>query len=233
MSILAVLLVHAGILAVLLSGFAVQAVRAAKKEPGIITIDIKPPPPPVVEDKVAVTQAPEGAAAPANIKSRATPVYAPKAKIPLPKQTKIIAAEKPLEGNDSSNGATDTRGEGTGAGGTGDGTGSGGQGAGSGGGNTITRAEKIAGRITQRDYPKGFPRRRGVEEVVIVRYTVLPNGRTANCKTMQSSGNAALDASTCQLVEARFRYTPARNASGDTVPDVTGWKQVWWVGKRR
>ncbi|WP_164115700.1 energy transducer TonB [Sphingorhabdus sp. Alg239-R122] len=234
LSIAATLVIHVGIVAVLVSGFAVQAVRAAKKTPTIVTVNIAPPPPPpVIEDKRAHTTAPEGRASAANMKSRATNVAAPKVKVPLPAKTDIVAAKKPMDADDTSTGASNEPGKGTGAGGAGDRTGSGGQGDGTGGGNIIARAQKISGQITQRDYPKGYSRRKGVEETVVINYTVMPNGRVADCRTVQSSGNPALDTSTCQLVTKRFRYSPARNAAGKAVSDVTGWKQVWWIGKRR
>ncbi len=231
-SALCVLAIHVGILLALIYGLHAQPSENGDEITSIVTIDVQPPAIAHM-DSIVETETPAGTASPANVKSRASEVVAPKANIPLPTKTDITAAQKPMDADDISTGAADEPGEGTGAGGAGDGTGSGGQGDGTGGGNIIARAQKISGQITQRDYPKGHPRRKGVEEVVVVHYTVLPTGRVANCRTAQSSGNPALDMSTCQLVTARFRYRPARNASGKAVPDVTGWKQVWWVGKRR
>ncbi|MDE0879066.1 MAG: hypothetical protein OSB00_10455 [Sphingomonas bacterium] len=48
-----------------------------------------------------------------------------------------------------------------------------------------------------------------------------------------SSGVASLDATTCKLVEKRFRYTPARNAAGTAVAEERGWRQRWWLDGER
>ena len=232
---LVVLGVHAALIAVLVSGFGVEIVQQMRSEPTITTIDIQPPPPPpppAREDKTAETRAPEGAAAPKNITSRATEVFAPPPPIPLPRKTVIVAAPDPMLGSDASTGAADEKGPGTGAGGLGTGTGSGGQGDGTGGGNRIADAKYLSGAIRERDYPKGLPRVPGTVETVIVRYNVLPSGRVSGCKVTQSSGNPPLDASTCRLIEQRFRYSPARNAAGEAMSDIKGWKQIWWTGKR-
>ncbi len=231
LSVTAVIFLHIGVIALLLIGFTVAAPPQLVKDAGLVTITITPPPPPLVEDKIAVTAAPEGAASPANIKSRATTVVQPKPAVVIPSRTKVIAAPEPRDGGDNDSGAADDIGPGSGAGGEGNGTGSGNSGDGTGGGNTILRARKIAGEITQRDYPEGLPRRTGVREQVTAFYIVLPTGRVTNCKVAQSSGNPALDDATCRLIKERFRYTPAHNAAGEAVFDQTGWEQRWCVGR--
>ena len=110
-------------------------------------------------------------------------------------------------------------------GGSASGGGSGGSGAGGGG---ITRARWASGSITNRDYPKAA-RKAGVGGAVTVHFDVRADGRVENCRVMVSSGAALLDESTCQLIEARFRYTPARDSNGTAVPDIAGWKQDWWL----
>jgi protein TonB len=115
-------------------------------------------------------------------------------------------------------------GPGSGAGGAGAGTGGGGQG---GAGVIARRAEKIAGELRTRDFPRsGAGERDG--RFIVVRYDVASDGRVRNCRVVQSSGSAEADAITCRLIEKRFRYRPAEDAAGNPVPDQTGWKQWWW-----
>jgi periplasmic protein TonB len=94
-------------------------------------------------------------------------------------------------------------------------------------GAIVRRAEKIAGELVARDFPRsGADERDG--RFVIVRFAVGPDGRVANCRVAQSSGNPEVDAITCRLIEQRFRYRPARDGAGRPVSDVTGWKQWRW-----
>lgn len=230
-SIAAVLAVHLLVLAVLWNYSAVQEM-VSPEGPDIVTIALSPEKELQEEDKVAPTEAEEGASSPPNIESDATDTEAPKPDVPVKSENRATASPTPAKSDDRTTGATETPGEGTGAGGEGQGTGSGGQGDGKGGGIIVTRAVKIAGEIRQSDYPKGQPRKRGVEEKVVAFYTVLPNGRVTDCTIQVSSGNPPLDASTCRLIEQRFRYRPARNSAGQAVADRTGWQQVWWVGRR-
>ena len=64
------------------------------------------------------------------------------------------------------------------------------------------------------------------------RFTVGVDGRARDCAVTGSSGDAALDATTCQLIETRFRYRPARGADGQPVAEVRGWRQDWWLERR-
>ena len=60
-------------------------------------------------------------------------------------------------------------------------------------------------------------------------FEIGADGRVKQCTVIQSSGHADLDATTCRLIKQRFRYRPARDARGNAVPDVKGWKQTWWL----
>jgi protein TonB len=123
-------------------------------------------------------------------------------------------------------GAAET-GVGAGAGQRGDGAGRGnaGDGAGAGGG---TRAQLVAGTISSRDYPNA-ERSARIGGMVTVAFTVRTDGHVERCTVTRSSGNPALNRITCQLIEARFRYTPARDAAGSPVSERRGWQQRWWV----
>ncbi|MEO0501562.1 MAG: energy transducer TonB [Pseudomonadota bacterium] len=138
-----------------------------------------------------------------------------------------MAAPAPSDGRESDAGAAQVEGPGTGLAGTGTGRGAGGDGMGGGG----TRAELVSGEIRNRDYPRAARKARA-EGVVEVNYDVGPDGRVRNCRVTLSSGNAALDITTCRLIEDRFRYEPARNGRGQPTTDVTGWRQTWWFEGR-
>jgi protein TonB len=115
-----------------------------------------------------------------------------------------------------------------GSGGSGSGSGSGSAGSGTGGGGSgvaKVRPRLRSGNITRRDYPKAANGHQGVVEA---RLNVSEAGTVTTCSIMRSSGNAVLDATTCQLIRQRFRFEPARDAQGNAIAYVQGWQQRWW-----
>ena len=221
-------------------GYALIAGLGIKFEPDMTNtlqvIDLpRQTPPPALPEEPDPVQAPapeaSGASAPPDLTARPTPVVAPLMRLPAPPL--LVAAPVPRMGADTSAGAAAIAGPGTGAGGEGEGTGIGASGIGPGGGGQIAlRARHIAGRIRDADYPRQAGDD-GAQGTVIVHFAVGVDGRVSGCKVVDTSGNDELDAATCRIVERRFRYEPARDASGLAVPDVTGWKEVWWIGARR
>ena len=190
-----------------------------------------PSPPPVVEaapSESRKTPEPEGRAAPPALKAQASPVVAPKPRVPIDRPPPVTAAPTPGTGASVSQGASEIPGPGTGAGGTGTGTGSGGSGSGTGGGGVAAKARQTAGRIVNADYPRAA-KKEGVEGEVLVRFTVEPSGRVGACSVVRSSGSALLDATTCRLIQQRYRFEPARDASGRAVREDKGWVQRWWL----
>ncbi|MBU0823175.1 MAG: energy transducer TonB [Alphaproteobacteria bacterium] len=187
-----------------------------------------PPPPDVVVPQAVQSDTMSGKASAANQYAKAAPVAAPKAKLP-PITPPIAAAPQPGAGNDALAGATSNPGAGSGAGGRGDGIGAGGSGSGTGGGS---KAVWQSGTIRDRDYPAAASRARVGGEVE-VRFTIESTGRVTGCRVSRSSGDAALDATTCRLIEERFRFKPATNAAGDAVASAYGWRQTWWLEPRR
>jgi protein TonB len=184
-----------------------------------------PPPPEPVTVQPKVSPKPEGAAAPPNITSRATPVAAPTPIIRRPVPPVTVTSIKPYEGPDPTQGNADVRGPGTGAGGIGNGTGSGGSGTGGGaGGNSPPR--HIRGRITNSDYPDSAGAA-GAEGLVVTRFHVEPNGRVSDCRVVRSSGNRALDETTCRLITERFIYEPSRQADGTPVRSTVERHDQW------
>lgn len=222
-------LIGYGLLTGLAPGAAVRAGQALK----LFDVAAEPPPPPsALPAPARAARDPEGAASPANLAARATPVVAPPPAIALDLDPPVAAAPVAGPGRDPSAGAADRPGPGSGGGGEGTGTGSGLAGSGPGGGGGLAaRARLVAGRILDSDYPRAASQAR-IGGTVIVRFTVDRDGRPGGCRVMRSSGNADLDAATCRLIERRFRYRPALDAEGRPVADILGWKQTWWQEPR-
>jgi protein TonB len=206
-----------------ITGLAVDFARDVADDLKIFDVPEAPPPPPVeksVPARVKV-EAPEAAASPPSLTAKATPLVAPPPKVQLDLPPPVVTSPKPAPalGNDRSTGASKIEGPGTGSGGEGAGTGSGRQGSGTGGG-VAERAKRVSGSISgATDYPRAARRAR-IEGSVSVRFTVGIDGTVSGCRVTRSSANDELEATTCRLVERRFRYEPARNAEGRPVPEV-------------
>lgn len=210
----AVAALHLGLIALLLQ----STVPLPEPQPAaLIAVDVPPPPAPDIDGGGAVPDAePLPAPVPVEIPAPVIPVP------PVPAVTATGAAPLPTTPPDSAVGAEPGPGTGTGPG----------AGIGSGAGSGRTRARWQNGRIDRRDYPRSAARA-GIGGSVTVHFDVAPDGRAVGCIVVKSSGNAELDRTTCTLVEARFRYTPARDRAGNPVPDVAGWRQDWWLEPRR
>ncbi|QXQ08687.1 energy transducer TonB [Sphingosinicellaceae bacterium] len=191
--------------------------------------EVRPPPPRRLPARHA-TRRPRGAAAPPNIRSRATPVVAPPPVIPLVAPPLIVVAPVAGLGAEARSGAAPVRGPGTGSGGVGTGTGSGDAGTGDGDGGE-TPLVHIKGRITDADYPEAAAKL-GIGGTVHVRFVVGVKGRVTDCRVTRTSGNTALDETTCRLIQQRFRYRPTMNASGKPIPDVVVGEHYWEIGER-
>lgn len=234
-SAVAVALVHAALGWALLTGLGVSIPDKAQEVLETFNVTTPPPPPPEPPQqppKPLKERAPEkeGAAAPPNLKSRATEVTAPKTPIPIPPP--ITVAEKPGPGLDPTQGNAPIAGPGTGAGGFGDGTGSGryGNGPGGGGGGG-TPLRLISGRIKNSDYPReAFEAR--AQGSVGLRFVVGVNGRVTSCNVTRSSGSRALDSTTCRLIMERFRYRPATDRNGRPFPQTVTGEHIWELSER-
>lgn len=187
----------------------------------------RPPEKPPVPARKRIKR-PEGEASPPSLRSRATQVTAPKPVIDLPlPPPPVTVAPVVGVGNAPTQGAAPVPGPGYGAGGIGDGRGSGGSGGGDGGGwEDETPPRRIRGRIRDSDYPDAAAEA-GAGGLVSVRYHVEVNGRATGCRVTRSSGNAELDATTCRLIEQRFRYDPSRDARGRPVRSVVVVDHEW------
>ena len=234
--------VKAGAAAVLIQGLLVYALvqGLAVGMPGAVDAALKvfaiapePPPPPIpkpIPPKVYSTR-PEGAAAPPNLRSKATEVTAPVPVIVIPVPPTVIVAPIAATGAEASSGASDRAGPGTGAGGIGNGTGSGGAGDGDGEGDyTPPRWKK--GRIKDSDYPRAAAEA-GASGTVTVRYRIGVDGRATNCVITRSSGNRELDETTCRLIEDRYRYEPSRDPQGRAIGSYMVTDNDWILERDR
>ena len=219
----------------LITGLGFEVVRTVSDN--LKLFDVQEPIPPPLEEQPKpdlASSEEEGAAAPPNIKSEATPVVAPPPKIRIEVPPPVVSAPLPTPrpGNDPTAGASTVKGPGTGAGGEGTGTGSGGSGTGTGGGGGGGRPAQLErGRLMNQDYPRSALRA-GIEGSVFVRFTVQTDGRVSGCTVTRSSGNEDLDSTTCRLIERRFRYRPALDTEGRPVPEVVRKSYDWLIPSR-
>ena len=189
---------------------------------------LKPPPPPPPPQQKAQPQpkAKEGGSAPKNIKSEATPVVAPKPKIPAPPT--IAATETPRPGVEPTQGASNVRGPGTGAGGAGNGSGSGAGGTGPGGGGDNGVAEPprlVSPVLLGRDFPRELLDQWPRHATVFLRLRVDTRGYISECAVDRGTGVQAIDSTMCNLAHDRLRFRPALNRSGQAVAGWFGYAQ--------
>ena len=81
-------------------------------------------------------------------------------------------------------------------------------------------------RISADDYPPSALALRQ-EGVVVAAFRIGPDGRVTSCKVAQSSGAEVLDQKTCEIVEQRFHFDPARNGQGQAVEEWRTQKISW------
>lgn len=218
----------------ILTGLGVQAPARVREQMSAFRIlpdapppPAKPPPPP----PPSPSHAAEGVAAPPNLHATPTEIVQPPPKVPPMVPPPIAAAPIAGLGAAPSAGAAEVAGPGTGAGGQGSGTGSGrgGDGLGSGGdgnGGVASPARFLKGRIRDRDYPRELGDA-GIGGTVGARFLVDARGQVSNCAVTRSSGNRELDRTTCELIEQRYRYKPARDAAGRPVPSIATDEHEW------
>lgn len=77
---------------------------------------------------------------------------------------------------------------------------------------------RLASLLNDNDYPQSAVRANESGNSV-VRMTVGPDGRVADCVTVASSGSNMLDSATCSLFARRARFSPALAADGRPTQD--------------
>lgn len=221
-------LVQGAILYLLLAGLVVKLSSAPASQSPLLALTAPPPPPEVkIETQPKPSHKTEGAAAPPNLKSKATEVTAPPVPPPPVPPPPLPAAPKPFDGFQSSQGAAPVSGPGTGAGGVGNGTGSGDGGNGDGDGyGRETPPRFRSGRLKSSDIPESAWEA-GVEGRVGLRYFVNEDGRVSGCQVTRSSGYPILDNTTCRLIEQRYRYKPSLDEDGNPVRSIIVENHTW------
>ena len=224
-SLAIVALVHALIGYVLLAGLRVTLPIRTDTAPTLFALAPPPPAiaPPAPERPRSGRR--EGAAAPANLRAKATELVAPLPIVPPPVAPVVIAAPIAGTGADASAGAAPVPGPGTGAGGVGTGTGSGGAGDGDGAGGGTIPLRWRSGELVDEDLPRWVPE--GFSGTVHLRFTVGVKGRVTDCTVTRSSGLPDLDTMTCRLIVKRLRYRPTLDRNGRPVPDTVTGTQTW------
>ena len=185
-----------------------------------------PPPPPQQQSERQRPQEEEGGS-PANIRSQATPVVAPKPRVEPQRPNPIVVAEVPNQGAAPTQGAADVRGPGTGAGGTGTGTGTGsGSGSGGGDGGVMQPPRLVSPVLRGRDFSQDMLRQwpRGAQ--VFLRLRVDARGYVSECVIDRRTGVQSIDAEICNLAYQRLRFRPALNRAGQPVAGWFGYRQT-------
>ncbi|MEG3176059.1 TonB family protein [Sphingomonas sp. RB3P16] len=213
----------------LVMGLGVDFQRRIADDLTVISVlpESPPPKPDPVPAREKAEKRKEGAAAPPNLKSKATEIVAPPPPIVLRQPPPVVVAPIAGVGFERSTGAAPVAGPGTGSGGQGNGTGSGDAGDGDGGGGG-TDAELISNELRYRDLPRDIYDSQAAG-MVTYHATIGVDGRLSDCRVVKSSGNRALDAATCALALKDVRFRPARDASGRKVADAALFEQEWTV----
>ena len=194
--------------------------------------ELQPPPPPPLrpppqrESKRQRPKDPEGGS-PANIRSQATPVVAPRPIVQPQKPNPINVTETPNQGAAPTQGAAEVRGPGTGTGGTGTGTGTGsGSGSGGGDGGALQPPRLVTPVLRGRDFPRETLEQwpRGAQ--VFLRLRVDARGYVSECAIDRGTGVRTIDAEICNLAYQRLRFRPAVNRYGQPVAGWFGYRQT-------
>jgi protein TonB len=59
--------------------------------------------------------------------------------------------------------------------------------------------------------------------------TIGPDGRVTGCNLIKSTGNSALDSTTCNILRRRVKFTPARDSNGNPTTDTYTTPPISWV----
>jgi TonB family protein len=78
------------------------------------------------------------------------------------------------------------------------------------------------------DYPADALQN-GDQGKIQARLSVNAQGRVTHCSIIRSSGHASLDNATCNILERRAQFIPARDATGKAVPDSVVTPTITWL----
>ena len=77
-----------------------------------------------------------------------------------------------------------------------------------------TAVGNLQGLFSDDDYPPGAADNEE-QGTTVVRLAIGTNGRVTDCSVTSSSGSRTLDSTTCRILKARARFTPATDSSGN------------------
>jgi len=77
------------------------------------------------------------------------------------------------------------------------------------------------------DYPDAA-RRNEEQGTVRARLDIGTNGRVTSCSVTKSSGSSSLDSTTCRILKARARFTPAKDQNGNNIADSVVTPGITW-----
>lgn len=92
----------------------------------------------------------------------------------------------------------------------------------------VSPRNNISGWITNNDYPSS-ELRRGNEGMAQYRLVVGTDGRVDACEITRSTGHARLDRVTCDMIERRARFNPAKDETGATVVGTYSGNVTWQI----
>ena len=186
-----------------------------------------PPPPPPPEQREQQKPKEEEGGSPANIRSQATPVVAPKPRVEPQRPNPISATETPNQGAAPTQGAADVQGPGTGAGGTGTGTGTGsGSGTGGGDGGAAYPPRLVSPVLRGRDFTQEMLRQWPRSAQIFLRLRIDNRGYVGECIIDRGTGVRTIDSEICTLAYQRLRFRPALNRAGQPVAGWFGYRQT-------
>jgi protein TonB len=59
--------------------------------------------------------------------------------------------------------------------------------------------------------------------------TIGPSGQVVGCDLIRSTGNSALDSTTCNILRRRVKFTPAKDSNGQATTDTYTTPPIVWV----
>jgi protein TonB len=78
------------------------------------------------------------------------------------------------------------------------------------------------------DYPEAASAA-GAQGTAQAQLTIGPDGRVTGCNLVRSTGNNALDSTTCNILRRRVKFTPARDSNGNPTTDTYLTPVIQWV----
>ena len=78
------------------------------------------------------------------------------------------------------------------------------------------------------DYPESAIAA-GAQGTAVARLTIGADGRVTGCDLVQSTGNGALDSTTCSILRRRVKFTPARDSNGNAMAGTYTTPPIKWV----